>query len=487
MNANEREWTDGGGTSKQAAGHRVKRVGAALAAGLALLSLGARTVRADGEQARSADSFVDSIGICTHWSYPDTPYGFAYEGVRQKLAASGIRHIRDGFSPRLSELARLGIHTTVGLDMDNNEDGNEATIQRLIGRVKAVNAQSPIIEAIEGPNEPDFFWASFKKSYKGQGHQGGDKGIIAGVIAYQKDLYRALKADPATRSLPVIGPSLGKTYGYDTRSPFGKQTLSDSVDFGNFHPYCGGNPFSQRWGYDTIEWYYGQGNFPSANLDEFPFAFDIYAPPFAPKPMMATETGYSTDRGGASETAHAKYMPRLFCEYFRKGVVRAFSYEFVDEFEDKAQTNREAHFGLLRRDLTPKPAYDAIKNLIAVLSEKGVRADFKPGALNYAMQVTPQPGYDKTQFVHHLLLQKSDGAFYLVLWHEISDEDTKVTPHRQIQPPALPAAITLPPSIRAVTLSVPNESALSKPVPIANHIISINVPDQVVILRLAQK
>ncbi len=59
-------------------------------------------------------------------------------------------------------------------------------------------------------------------------------------------------------------------------------------------------------------------------MDEFPFAFDIYAPPFAPKPM-ATETGYSTFFDGPSEAAHAKYLPRLFCEYFRKGVQRTFS------------------------------------------------------------------------------------------------------------------------------------------------------------------
>ena len=90
-----------------------------------------------------------------------------------------------------------------------------------------------------------------------------------------------------------------------------------------------------------------------------------------------------------SEAAHAKYMPRLFCEYFRKGIARAYSYEFIDEFEDKALTNREAHFGLLRRDGTPKPAYTAVKNLIAVLQEKGVPTGFKPDVLNYRLQISP--------------------------------------------------------------------------------------------------
>ena len=199
----------------------------------------------------------------------------------------------------------------------------------------------------------------------------------------------------------MIGPALGKTYGYDTKSPLGKATLTDAVDYGNFHPYCGGNPFSVPFPYGTLEKYYWQGNFPSANLDEFPFAFDVYAPPYAPKPMMATETGYSTNLGGASEAAHAKYMPRLFCEYFRKGIARAYSYEFIDEFEDKAQTNREAHFGLLRRDCSPKPAYNAVKNFIAVLQEKGVPSTFAPGKLDVNIQVSPVPGWNRTQYVHH--------------------------------------------------------------------------------------
>lgn len=446
----------------------------------------ARTAQAAPETARSADSFINSIGVCTHWSYPDTPYGFAYEGVKQKLLESGIRHIRDGFSPRLVELGKEGIKVAVNLDMDNNEDGSPATVQRLVSRVKEVNRQATVIDAVEGPNEPDFFWASFKKSYEGQGYAQGEKGIIGGVIAFQKDLYKAMKRDPETRNLMVYGPALGKTYGYDTRSPFGKGTLTDAVDYGNFHPYCGGNPFSVPFAYGGIEKYYWQGNFPSANLDEFPFAFDVYAPPYTPKPMVATETGYSTDRGGVSEAAHAKYMPRLFCEYFRKGIARAYSYEFVDEFEDKAQTNREAHFGLLRRDLTPKPAYHAVKNLIATLQD-GEQAGFKPGSLDINIQVTPIPGFDRTQYVHHLLLQKKNGDFYLLLWHEISDEDTKDTPHRQLSPPALPTTVLLPPGIGSATLYTPNDGTGGKAAAISNHVLKLSVPDKVVVVKLSSR
>lgn len=154
----------------------------ALACSLALLMSAPGTAWAAQEQARSADSFVESIGVCTHWTYPDTPYGFAYADVKQKLLDSGIRHIRDGFGPRLVELGKAGIRVAVVADMDNNEDGGPATLQRILGRIKEVNAQGGAIDAIEGPNEPDFFWASFKKLSRAGGsgqrewhHSGRDR------------------------------------------------------------------------------------------------------------------------------------------------------------------------------------------------------------------------------------------------------------------------------------------------------------------------
>ena len=97
---------------------------ASLAFVLSVLLASSTEARAAQEQARSADTFVESIGICTHWTYGDTPYGFAYTDIKQKLLDSGIRHIRDGFGPRLVELGRLGVKATVLADMDNGEDGN---------------------------------------------------------------------------------------------------------------------------------------------------------------------------------------------------------------------------------------------------------------------------------------------------------------------------------------------------------------------------
>jgi hypothetical protein len=447
--------------------------------GLMMGCLALSTAAVATETARSTESFVDSIGVCTHWGYSDTPYGYAYDKVKQALVASGIRHLRDGFHTHIEELAGLGVQTTVVAEPDS------ASPAELRDKIKAANRKLIGVDAVEGPNEPDLFWVQNKKTYQG-------KGFPEGVVQFQKDLYATLKADPATAKLTVIGPSLGKTYdpGGGSPNPLAKGLLTDSVDWGNFHPYPGGNPFSVPFPYGTLEKYYWFGTFPSANLDEFPYALNTYSPPFAPKPMCATETGYSTFRDGQSEAVQAKYMPRLFAEYFRLGMRRAYAYEFIDEFADPAGTNREAHFGLLRRDLTPKPAYNALRNLIQILAEPGgeqnSRQNFKPSTLDFKLDVKPAGEYNKTQFVHHLLLQKSNGDFYLLLWHEISNEDASAHPHRQIAPPDMPVTVTVNTHLNMAELYSPNDAPRSTKTWLDHPTkFALNVPDHLIILRLS--
>jgi len=52
--------------------------------------------RADSVVARRADALVDSVGVNTHFGYTDRPYVLAFDRLKVKLAALGIRHIRDG-------------------------------------------------------------------------------------------------------------------------------------------------------------------------------------------------------------------------------------------------------------------------------------------------------------------------------------------------------------------------------------------------------
>ncbi|HEY9616590.1 MAG TPA: hypothetical protein V6C64_07110 [Microcoleaceae cyanobacterium] len=443
--------------------------------------------------ARSANQFVDSLCVTTHWSYTDTPYAQRYPDVKQKLVQSGIQHVRDGlYQDRAQDLGKQNIRMTIVADVPNYKDGNDRTIQDIVNQIKTSNAAGAKIDAVEGPNEADLFWdaSRFNKKYKGQG-------FPQGLIAFQKDLYAAIKRDPATQSLKVIGPSLGVTYdpGAGKPNPLAPGSLAPVVDWGNFHPYPGGNPFNTPFDYNTIQKYYWNSNFPSIHIGEHPYLFDVYRTPFQPKPMAATETGYSTYKGGISEAVQVKYLPRLFLEFFSKGIPRTCAYEFVDEFVDRDRTNREANFGLLRQDLSPKPAYVAMKNLIQFLQDPG--ATFTPGQLAY--EITPHPvknyrepnsgvvtNYDRTQDVHSLLLQKRDRSFYLALWHEVSSYDTSRNPPRLIQPPAMPVTVKFNQPIRSATLYTLELDGTFKrsTIKLSNHQLELSVPDRVVIIKI---
>ncbi len=423
---------------------------------IALLSASALTAAsasAAPEAALRANDFVDSVCVATHWSYPDTPYGARFAEVKQLLVASHIRHCRDGLDPKLHQLAQAGITCTVVTNTDSPSPvaGAAATsTDQIRDALKAFNAVAPpAIDSVEAPNEPDLFWfgnvngiKTPTRTYKGQP-------FPAGAVAFVRDLRASLRADPATAPLPFIGIALGSTLAPGDANPLGDaRELSGLVDWGNFHPYCGGNPFSPNYffDYDSITHYYLNTNYPSNNLD---WLIPIAQKPYGgTQPLAATETGYSTNAGSISLALHGKYMPRLFLEYFRRGIKRTCSYELVDEHDNLG--DRESNFGLLKFDLTPKPAYLGVQSLLALLDDRD--AGFTPGTLDYTMTVQPTVAtvrgrtvtYDHPEFVHHLLLQKGDGRFDLVVWHEIGDADTSVTPMVELSPPPLPLTVTTP-------------------------------------------
>ena len=101
-------------------------------------------------------------------------------------------------------------------------------------------------------------------------------------------------------------------------------------------------------------------------------------------------------------------MPEVFLEMYNRGIMRCFAYELIDQYSDPSFTdgNGEDHYGLLHYDWTPKPAYTSIQNTISILKEPG--ANFSPGTLTYSVSSIPST-------VHHTLLEKSNGTFYLAV------------------------------------------------------------------------
>lgn len=419
------------------------RLGAALAT---LLCIGALTAPAAGAsvKARTADGFVDSIGVNLHTAYTDTPYASQFATVKQRLEELGIRHVRDGLEAgrpdqyqRLNELAGAGISST--LIVGSPADGS-AGLDALLAAAKGLSG----VAALEGPNEHS---------------TSGDPEWKPNLIAYQQALYAKAKGDPALAPLPVLAPSI---VGGD-HAELGD--ISAHLDHGNIHPYPGGDPPDKL-----------GAQIKSGELNA------------GTKPIFATETGYHTALGWhgehppATEAAMATYMPRLFMEYFRWGIVRTFSYELLDEWPDPLLAERESNFGLLRHDLSPKPAFDALRNTIQILADPG--APFAPAELDYTLGEAGIlfPGPESTG-LHKVLLQKRDGSFYLALWRTSSVWDPIA--RQTLSAPAAPVEVRVSPGLRSAAQYLPNSS--SEPVWSERNPaqpLTVEVGPEVMILRL---
>jgi hypothetical protein len=388
-------------------------------------------IRMSAREAVPATALLDSMGVNTHFGFADSPYARRYPEVRAKLVALGLRHVRDVMNSHVSDLARLGITTTVLAEPNVDTPGG------FRDRIKTLNAGQIAVDAVEGANEPDMFWRRLHISWQGEGYP-------EGPVLWQRDLFHALKSDPATAGLTVIGPSLGLAGLPSATPPAAWKGLWRFVDWGNFHPYpYNGNPYGPELQYGTLPSFFHNGTFPSVGLDEAPDFYRAYRGIYGSGPMAATETGYPTGAGFTSEALQAKYVVRLFLENFRLGIKRTYLYQLLDNIQGLGRHDPDTSFGLLRYDLSERPAYLAVGALNRMLRHSPSAEHVVPGDVRLTLIVSGFGDFPDPTRVHHLLLRRSNGTLLLLLWHETSGEDLSSHPRRQVQVSALPANLVV--------------------------------------------
>ena len=421
-------------------GFNLRLVLVGILAMLALLPAGAGAAT----QARPADSVVETIGVNTHLGYTNTPYYSEFATVRQRLDELGIRYIRDGITlgrsdiyPRVRTLAADGIRLDA-IATDPLQRWSFGTIDQQLDMLET--ELLPTLVSIEGPNEYDIQ---------------GDDNWVPVLRDHQRRLYEAIKSRPALAGLPVVGPSIVRR---DSMAQVGD--LSAWLDQGNTHTYLSGNipELDSLWNSE----------------------FAAATPVFGGKPWQVTETGYNnavntvpSGHQPVSERAAGVYIPRLYLENFRRGVVRSYAYELLDEHEDTPREEIEWSFGLLRNDLSKKPAAVSLERLIGLLADPGPA--FNPQSLEFDVEGAPGT-------LRQLLLQKRDGSFYLVLWNRVSvwDRDTRA----ELSPGAEPMTIELGEPIASAQVYEP--SAAAEPVARLTKPSSVNVDlsPRVTVVRL---
>jgi hypothetical protein len=444
-------------------------------------------------QARKADRFVDSLGVNVHLESRTLPYSYKnYSSINLRLQVLGMRHLRDEMNAADASFSGQPLSTrfvdeiqsvgTLGYFLDGVIEGGDdyppSGALEASHVVPMIQSLLPAIDTVEGPNEPDSTDSSgsFNFVYDGILYP-------QGAINESEDLWNIVKSSagfpgPSISALPVVGMSEGYAPDFTVLANAwladGQSLPFPYATYGNMHAYQGGHV-----GDNQLTGYY------------IPYSQELTGH----DPLWTTEMGYHNytaflsdgEQQGVSERASAIYLPIAFLSGFERGVLRTFSYELIDESYGPNDPNftsdpGEGHYGLLKYDLTPKPTYTALQNLISILAEPGCEK-FDPGSLTITFSGAPDT-------MHYALLEKSTGAYYLAIWNDakVYDLATETNPGKDVYPANVPVTLTFA-APQAFTVYAPNDSSGTS----ATHAytlsttpgsITLNLPPEVLVLEV---
>jgi len=442
--------------------------------GLLMTTCGACMAQSVTISAHAAQSFVDSMGINVHLEYR-VPNAYSYPNhpsINSRLAELGILHIRDEINNTSSSFVNeiQTLYRNYGITLCGTIEGGgdyppAGTKLKASAVVSMIARLEPAIDAVEEPNEMD---GNRKDLYNGVG-------FPQGTINESTDLWNIVKGNSAISYLPVVMFSFANASNATKISA--TSYMWPNAKYGNLHAYQGGGVCDNGWckpgGADALtDWYFQFYQNVAAN--------DI--------PWM-TEMGYhnitkyqGADQTGVSPRASGIYLPEAYCQAINMGCRRAYAYELIDEHPDPGLTNTQQHYGILNNDGSPKPAYTALKNLISLMKEPRQRR-YTPDSLTVTFTGAPST-------MEYLLLQKSNGMHYLLLWNDVSvyQPSTDSSAGKDLYPSKVPVTLNFA-NNHTFTVYAPNDSSgvnltTAYTLSTKSNSIKINLPAQLLILKI---
>lgn len=359
-------------------------------------------------------TFLDSIGIVT--TYPDR--GQPLDKTVEMVRYAGFRWVRGGIEglttggPTTLQ-TYLDLHKQTGVRFSWGLGSGGSNLKKLIETARPIAAAGALL-AFEGNNEPN----NWGVTYQGEAGGGRAPSWLA-VAKLQRDLYAAVKNDPLLKRYPVW--SLSETGGQVDdvglqflTIPRGRRTAMPEgtayADFANvhnylYHPSSPNAEDNKAWKASDptsackIDGLYGNHGVTWAKRFRGYSEEDLLT-----LPRVTTETG-CTLGGPVTEALQARHLTNLYLAQFKRG----WSHTSVYLLRDRTDEAGNQTFGFFQRDYRPRMAAKLLHHLTTILADRGTLA--RPGRLNYLLPEQPAT-------VHDLLLQKSDGTFFLVVWGE---------------------------------------------------------------------
>ncbi|WP_157728472.1 glycosyl hydrolase [Actinopolymorpha singaporensis] len=410
-------------TKRRFSRRSVLRGAAAVAAGAAastVASPAGASTRPSVVEAAPVTDFLDSICVCAHMGQGvDDP-----ARVADALTYTGIRNIRDSDNVSAAFVDGLiSVHQRTGARFVIVRSGpDEAWLADQLEASRRL-ARAGALLALEGPNEPNNWAVTF----------GGDTSVwdkdFTPVARWQQELYRRTKADALLRRFPVFhsseaGGSEPNNVGLQFLTiPDGAGTLMPAgtryADFANVHNYICRKPAiidNMAWenaSPDFEDWIDGiYGEYGMTWREGFPGYTS--AADRAALPKVSTETGWATQgTNSLTEEDQGRLLLALYLSQFARGYQHTFVYMLRD---DPVQ----GYWGFVDHDYRPKRSGVYLHNLTSVLANGAGAAP--GGGLAYSIS-------DRAPTTHDLLLRRSDGDHFLVVWSERAIGSESVTVH----------------------------------------------------------
>jgi hypothetical protein len=370
-----------------------------------------------GVTAIPANTFLNSLGVQTH-----IDQGFPEAAYEPEFTYTGIRNARDG----------AGSYTSYITLHNNTKSGTYPGVKMVIGGANppsgeitpglALDAAGALL-GFEGPNEPN------NSPFTYLGNLGGGSGTWVPVAQFQRDLNTAIKGNATLAKYPVwnVSEDGGETDNVGLQCNVLNSSCPGAslvtlmpagtvyADYANVHNYVQGNPgcdtphVNQAWrSMDPLLnscWDGMQSEYVQTWANNFA---GYSSTGVASVPRVSSETGWDSATTGSTLDYQGKIITLTYLDGYKRGNLYTSIYEMVD------QQGSTGNQGLYDTGNVAKLAATYVHNMTTILQDT---TNFTPGQLNYSIASEPAT-------VHDMLLQKSNGNFYLVIWDEETTTST---------------------------------------------------------------
>ena len=431
--------------------------------GIALASIlfgfGACKAHAVTEQAKPADAFVETIGIGDRFDWLND------DGrLPQAQTAINLLHIR---------YLRVGITA---------QSGSPTYIANTKAMASNIGAKLCIVTDVYNPWSTQAAWLDSWRAYSGTYAVEGPN-EVGSALPTAVSIQQSLWAYAYPKGMEVYAWTLGGQAGYYNKAASnGGSTVGNYCEYLNFHPYHWyTNPASHA--ASKMNGLWQNGDFDNLGYGTGGCINAVRTMANNPtKPFVSTEFGWCINgqENGVSINHAKKYVPRALFENFNAGMHRGFIFSLT------AYAGAGADYSVASyKNGSLNATGQAVADTISLLQEPG-HANFAAGALNYSLTGTALAFTDdhnvQNDEIHHTLLQKSNGTYYLVLW---CDYDSHLGEDGWSQT----GTLTLPDGARSVNayLPVTNGTSIvtSYGAVSAGGTIRVTIPDHPIILAIS--